>query len=64
MRLKAAWVLWALAAVITGGAAGAVSGAFPAAAGWLAVALALATAGAALLTQDYSSGARHDRHRR
>lgn len=64
MKLRAAWVLWLIAAVIIGCCAGAVTGAFPEVAGWLAVALGLATVGAALLTHDHEDGGPHARTRR
>ncbi len=53
--MKLAYALWFAAAVIVGSCAGTVSGTFPAVAGWLGVALALATVGASILLQHRSS---------
>ena len=63
MKLRAAWVLWFAAAVIIGGCAGTVTGTFPVVAGMLALALGLATIGAALLTHHWN-GEWHARPRR
>ena len=64
MRLRTAWVLWFIAAIIIGGCAGTASVTLPSVSGWLVAALGIATLGAALLTSDYLNGARRDRPRR